>query len=85
MDKHYHLLGINYLDDRCSVTKTRGENLYGCFPDSFRGRLLMNCQDYVFLEPQSLGGARTSLCFVKLSGLLRTRRSSEPFAPTLGL
>jgi hypothetical protein len=85
MDEHSHLLGINYLDDRCSVTKTRGENLYGCFPDSFRGRLLVNCQDYVFLEPQSLGGARTSLCFVKLSGLLRTRRSSEPFAPTLGL
>ena len=85
MDKHYHLLGINYLDDRCSVTKTRGENLSGCFPDSFRGRLLVNCQDYVFLEPQSLGGARTSLCFVKLLSPLRTRRSSEPFAPALGL
>jgi hypothetical protein len=27
MDKHSHLLGIDYLDDRCSVTKTRGENL----------------------------------------------------------
>jgi hypothetical protein len=85
MDKHSHLLGIDYLDDRCSVTKTRGENLSGCFPDSLRGRLLVNCQDYVFLKPQSLEYPRTPRCYVKVSGSLRTRRSSEPFARALGL
>jgi hypothetical protein len=37
MDKHSHLLGINYLDDRCSVTKTRVEKPSGYFLDSFRG------------------------------------------------